>query len=72
MEHVLGLPLGTFLMKNPSAACVNYAMRDFGVFFPPYFEFGILLMWLELLLRALQDYPRAVSNLQVLKCSVDE
>lgn len=29
-------------------------------------------MWLELLLRALQDYPRAVSDLQVLKCSVDE
>lgn len=29
-------------------------------------------MWLELLLRALQDYPHAESNLQALQCSVLE
>lgn len=72
MEHVLGLPLGTFLMKNPSVACISYSIGDSVGVFSLCFEFGILLMWLELLLRALQDYPQAVSNLQALKCSVHE
>lgn len=37
MEHVLGLPLGKFLMKSPSVACINYTIRNFVEIFPPLF-----------------------------------